>query len=397
MRAIARPGEIGGLALPNRIIRSGTSESMAGPDGAVGAPFAELHRALARGGAALAFTGHLYVEARGRNDPVQAGIHSDAMLPGLRAATDAVHEAGGRVFAQLGHAGSQSVVEGEVPLSPSDVANVMHGRSVRAARPEEIDATLEAYRAAARRAAQAGFDGVHLHGANGYLISQFRSPLTNRRQDEWGGSQEARDRFPLEVIRVLREELPERMPLTMKVGLRDIVDQDGGLDVEASIDGIARFAAAGVDAVEVSSNLMSDYTSGSIRPYIAVDRRRAAGDLLVHRLGKREEPEAYFLPEARALRARLPVPIVLVGGLRRAATMDAILAAGRADFVSLARPLIRQPDLPNRLLAGTPIGDCVSCNICLMHDGRHALRCWRTPRRRLLHHAFLRLTGQLRR
>jgi 2,4-dienoyl-CoA reductase-like NADH-dependent reductase (Old Yellow Enzyme family) len=141
---------------------------------------------------------------------------------------------------------------------------------------------------------------------------------------------------------------------------------------------------------------MSDYVSGSIRPYVAVTPRRAAGDLLLHRLHRTGEPEAYFLPEARALRAELAVPIILVGGLRRASTMARIVATREADFVSLARPLIREPDFANRVLAGKPVADCVSCNICLMHDGHDALRCWRTPRRRLLQHAYLRFTGRLR-
>jgi 2,4-dienoyl-CoA reductase-like NADH-dependent reductase (Old Yellow Enzyme family) len=391
--ALAEPGSIGPVALPNRIIRTGTSESMATPTGESLPSFAALHAALAAGGVGLAFTGHMFVQLRGRYDPVQSGIHSDAMLPGLRAITDAVHERGGRIFAQLGHSGSQSVVPENEPLAPSEVPNVMHGRPVAAASAEEVQGVVDAFRAAARRAVQAGFDGVHVHGANGYLISQFRSPLTNRRTDQWGQDREA---FPLAVIRAVREELTPQMGLTMKVGLRDIVDQPRGLTVEDSVAGIARFVEAGVNAVEVSSNLMSDYVSGSIRSYVAVDRRRAAGDLLFHRLHKDEEPEAYFLPVARALRAQVDVPIILVGGLRRAATMERILREGDADFVSMARPLIREPDLPGKLLAGKPIADCVSCNICLMHDGKHALRCWRLPRRRLFHHAFLRFSGRLK-
>jgi len=391
-----KQGQLGDLLVPNRLIRSGTSESMGRQDGSVGQDFVALHRTLAQGGIGLAFTGHMYVESRGRYDPVQAGIHTDAMIPGLRAATEAVHESGGRIFAQLGHAGSQSVVSGVEPLSPSEVPNVMHGRHVAPASQDEIQETLKAYSAAARRAVSAGFDGIHLHGANGYLISQFRSPLTNRRNDFWGGSAEARENFPLAVISAIRAELPEGMPLTMKIGVRDIVSEPGGLTSEDSIAGIGRLVEGGLDAIEVSSNLMSDYVSGSIRTYVAVDRRRAAEDLLIHRLNKAEEPEAYFLSDAQAVRERLGVKLILVGGMRRATTIERILTDGDADFISMARPLIRQPDFPNRLRAGEPIADCVSCNICLMHDGHSALRCWRTPRRRLLHHAFLRFTGKLK-
>ncbi|MDQ6816735.1 MAG: NADH:flavin oxidoreductase [Actinomycetota bacterium] len=393
--SLVDPGRIGFLELPNRLIRSGTSESMGRPDGTVGEDFADLHRSLARGGVGLAFTGHLYVSPRGRYDPIQVGIHTDATIAGLRAATAAVHREEGRIFAQLGHAGSQSVVTGLCPVAPSDVPNVMHGRHVRGASPEDVEQVVAAFGAAARRAAEAGFDGVHLHGANGYLISQFRSPLTNQREDEWGGA-DGREALPVAIIRTIREALPRHMPLTMKIGVRDIVDAPGGLTQEQSIIGISRLVDAGLDAIEVSSNLMSDYVSGSIRPYVAVDRQRAMEDLLLHRLHKSAEPEAYFLPDAIAVRQEIDIPIILVGGLRRRATIERVLASGQADFVSMARPFIREPDLARRLADGAELPACVSCNICLMHDGHHALRCWRIPRRRLLHHAILRMGGHLR-
>jgi NADH:flavin oxidoreductase / NADH oxidase family len=134
---------------------------------------------------------------------------------------------------------------------------------------------------------------------------------------------------------------------------------------------------------------MSDYVSGSIRPYVAVDGKRAFADLLYHRLlYAHGEDEAYFLEDAKALRPHTELPIILVGGLRRADTMAGIIESGVADFISMARPFIRQPDLASRLLSGQQeIADCVSCNMCLKYDGKAGLRCWRTPRSRLLQHA----------
>lgn len=241
---------------------------------------------------------------------------------------------------------------------------------------------------------EAGFDGVHLHGANGYLISEFRSPLTNRRDDAWGGSQEKRDRFPLEVVKAIRAQVPADKGFTMKAGLADLVNEPGGLAVADAVEGVANFAAAGLDGIEVSSNLMSDYVSASIRPYVAVDRRRALADLLFHRLHKGSEPEAYFLPFADAVRSRVDTSLILVGGLRRRSTIETLLSSGRADFVSMARPFIREPDLVQRLQIGTQSSPgCVSCNICLMHDEHHALRCWRTPRKNLFEHARYRFGG----
>ncbi|MCW2756676.1 MAG: hypothetical protein JWO46_422 [Nocardioidaceae bacterium] len=391
---VFQPTRLGPVQVRNRFVRAGTGESMAIGDGQVGTDYVELHEALARGGVGLAFTGHVFVHPRGRYGDLQAGLHDDRNIAGFRTVTDAVHRQGGRIFAQLAHAGSQSMSFSTRALAPSAVDNVMTGRHVEAASEDEIKEAITAFAQAARRAMEAGFDGVHLHGANGYLISEFRSPLSNRRDDRWGGSQAARDEFPLAVIRAIRTEVPADRGLTMKVGVADLVDEPGGLDPDAGVDGIARFVEAGLDAVEVSSNLMSDYVSASIRPYVAVDRLRALQDLLFHRLHKRAEPEAYFLPFADAVRARVDTRIVLVGGMRRLATIEDAIDSGRADFVSMARPFIREPDLVRRLESGRSTSPaCVSCNICLMHDEHHALRCWRTPRVNLWRHASYRLHG----
>ena len=196
------------------------------------------------------------------------------------------------------------------------------------------------------------------------------------------------------IIRAIRAQLPADKALTMKVGLADLVDEPGGLQVAEAVAGVRSFVAAGLDGVEVSSNLMSDYVSASIRPYVAVTRRRALSDILVHRLHKAPEPEAYFLDYADAVRAATDTKIILVGGIRRTETVNALIGSGRTDFVSMARPFIREPDLVDRLAAGKQSSPaCVSCNICLMHDEHHPLKCWRIPRINLLRHARYRFTG----
>ncbi|MEA2198799.1 MAG: hypothetical protein QOJ25_2850 [Solirubrobacteraceae bacterium] len=391
------PGRIGPVEIRNRIVRSGTSESTGGPHGEVTDDLVALHERLARGGVGLIVTGHMFCHPRGRYERLQTGIDDDARIPGLRRLTAAAHRHGAKIFAQIAHAGSQTIVPGYEPLAPSPIPNVMTGRTVHGASAAELQEAIDAFAGAARRAAEAGFDGVHIHGANGYLISEFRSPITNGRTDEWGGSQENRDRFGAEVVSAVRRALPEHMGLSMKVGFADIVDEPGGLELEQAVEGAGRFVKAGLDAVEVSSNLMSDYERASIRPYVAVDRRRAVEDLLLHRVFGQPEPEAYFLPFARALRASVETTIILVGGLRRTSTMESILAQGEADFVAMARPLIREPDLVRKLEAGwRGRVECVSCNICLMHEDHHSLRCWRVPRRRLLSHAAYRLAGNFK-
>jgi 2,4-dienoyl-CoA reductase-like NADH-dependent reductase (Old Yellow Enzyme family) len=387
------PGRVGPVEVRNRLVRAGTSETMAGPGGEVSDQLVALYEQLAANEVGLIFTGHLYCHPRGKYAVRQTGIHSDELIPGLRRLTGAVHRHGGRIFAQLAHAGSQSRVPANDPLAPSPVPNELTGREVGEASPAEIEEALDAFAAAARRAAEAGFDGIHIHGANGYLISEFSSPLANRRSDEWGGSPEARDRFALEVVRRTREALPRELAVTMKLGLVDATDSGERLTLDESVRRAARLVPAGLDAVEVSCNVMRLPTD-SARQYVAVDRRRALRDLLLHRVFASPEPEAYFAPWAGRLREEVQTTVVLVGGLRRTETMEEVIRSGRADFVALARPFIREPDLARRLAEGrTGQVDCTSCNLCLMHEGQHSLRCWRVPRRRLAQHAAFRLSG----
>lgn len=388
-------GRLGPLRTRNRLIRAGTSETMAGPGGEVTDALVALYGRLAQAGVGTIFTGHLYCHERGKYARRQAGIQHDRLIGGLRRLVEAVHGAGGLVLAQIAHAGSQSRVPDVKPLAPSAVPNALTGRPVPAASEDEIAEAVQAFAAGTRRAIEAGFDGVHIHAANGYLISEFLSPLTNRRDDGWGGDAESRARFAGEVIRAARAAVPPERALTVKLGMVDA--PAGGLGLEQSIP-LARGAVeAGADAIEVSCGVMVRI-GDSAREYVAIDRRRAIADLLVHRVLSTGAAEAYFMPWARALRAQVETTVVAVGGMRRTETMSALLEAGDADFISMARPYIREPDLAAQLARGrTGRVDCTSCNLCLRHEGHHSLRCWRTPRRRLLQHAVYRVAGGFRR
>jgi 2,4-dienoyl-CoA reductase-like NADH-dependent reductase (Old Yellow Enzyme family) len=392
MDPLLTPGRIGSLETRTRLVRAGTSETMGTDWGGATDTLVALYAALARSGLGLILTGHLYCHPRGQYARRQTGIWSDEHIPGLRRLTDAVHRHGVPILAQISHAGSQSRIRDNEPLAPSPVPNVLTGRDVAEATEAELEAAIEAYADGARRAMEAGFDGVHIHGANGYLISELSSPVTNRRSDRWGGSAEARDRFVRAVVRAVRGAIGEQAPLTVKLGMVDAVP--GGLDLDESVPRARALVADGADALEVSVNIMERATD-SARQYVAVDSRRAAEDLLVHRLGRKPESEAYFVPWARRVRAVVDVPLIVAGGMRTTETMRDVLTSGVADFVAMARPLIREPDLAAQIEAGrTGQVNCTSCNICLMHEGHHTLRCWRTPRHRLLAHAALRLAGK---
>jgi 2,4-dienoyl-CoA reductase-like NADH-dependent reductase (Old Yellow Enzyme family) len=389
-----QPGRIGSVDIANRIVRAGTSETAAGDAGEITDNLVDIYEALARNRVGLILTGHMFCHPRGRYATRQVGIHEDGMVPGLTRLVEAVHRHGGKVFAQLAHAGSQSRVADNRPLAPSPVPNALTGRMVDAASQGEIDEAIAAFAAGARRAVQAGFDGVHIHGANGYLVSEFSSPLTNKRTDRWGGSPERRDTFLKEVLGAVRKAIPADVAVTVKLGLQDAVP--GGMQLDEGVRRGEILAAGGADAIEVSCNAMR-LPSDSAKEYVAVGPARAFGDLLLHRLLSAPHPEAYFLEPARELRRRVSTPIILVGGMRSPATMEGVLERGEADFIAMARPFIREPDLVVRLADGRrgPVA-CTSCNLCLMHESHHSLRCWRVPRRRLWEHAVYRLGGGFR-
>src|SRR5437867_6053246 len=392
--ALFRPGRIGAVETTNRIVRAGTSETASDDGGEITDELIEIYENLARNRVGMILSGHMFCHPRGRYATRQTGIHRDATVPRLTPLTAAVHRHGGKVFAQLAHAGSQSRVPENRPLAPSPVPNALTGRMVEAATAVEIAEVIEAFAGGARRALRAGFDGVHIHAANGYLISEFSSALTNRREDEWGGTARARDRFVLEVLKAVRREVPAGMAVTVKLGLQDAVP--GGMALDEGVRRGEAVAAARAGALEGSCNAMR-LPRDSAKEYVAVGPGRALRDLLLHRLLSAPHPEAYFLPAARELRKRTRVPIILVGGMRLPTTMETILERGDADFVALARPFIREPDLVVKLAEGRrgPVA-CTSCNLCLMHESHHSLRCWPIPRRRLMEHDLYRLRGGLR-
>ena len=379
-----QPGRIGSLTLPNRLVRGATSETMASASGVVYDSFVELYRRLAEGGAGLLLTGHMYVDPRGQASANQTGIHDDKVIPGLKQATEAVHEAGGRIFAQIGHCGSQTMMSRITPVAPSPVPNAMYTIQPEELTAEEIRGLVHAFGDAARRAAEANFDGIHIHGGNGYLISEFCSPHANTRDDDWGGDAERRSRFMVEAYDAVRAAVGPEFPVTARLSVEDSVE--GGLQQEESLLRARVLADRGINGFETTYGVMRSYFE-NIRPYVAVGRAQAWRNLLVQRARQPAGAEAYYRPFARSVKEASGLPIILVGGVRTTQTMTDILESGDADFLALARPFIREPDLVRKLEAGRTGGvECVSCNMCLAHDGFDPLQCWRdNPRNVAVH------------
>lgn len=349
--------DIGTLALPNRLVRSATAERMADADGVPKPGLKELYRELAWGGVGLIITGHMYVHPSGKAHPEMTGIYADEMVPDLADLADAVHQEGGRAVVQINHGGMQCSRE-TVPetIAPSAVAASFLKQSPREMTPDEIALLIEAYGQAARRAKEAGFDGVQIHGAHGYLIGQFLSPFVNRRTDEWGGDLEGRMRFLRAVCRAVRGQVGPNYPLLIKLGMVDGVE--GGLTAAETVQVVAALEEMGLDGVEISGGI-------------------DGGSDLNTRTGIRSEAdEAYFRPLAQQARPATPLPTVLVGGLRSRQVMEEVLRSGDADFVSLCRPLICEPDLPNRLREGVQErSSCISANRCWPDEMEEGIAC----------------------
>ncbi len=355
--------------------------------------FVRLHEDLAKGEVGLQITGHAYVSPEGKYCEGQLALDNDACAPGLIELTSRVHKLNGVIFVELSHCGSQSLLPNTRLVAPSQVINPEKHRKPAELSDDEIWKIVDAFGDAARRGIEAGFDGIHLHGGHGYLISEFSSPYSNRRVDYWGGNSEKRSHFISEIYRSIRKNVGSDVPVCAKFGLED-QGITGGLALEEGLARAAQLEAMGLDCFEVSCGLMSH--TESARTYVGVDSKRAVGDFLFHRIGKKPEREAYFLKYAESLRRRVRTPLMLVGGIRKTETMVRIISENKADFISMARPFIREPDLVRQIRNGrTGMVDCTSCNICLMHEGKAPIRCWRKNPVWLASHAVQRVMGRV--
>ena len=343
MASVFEPMKIGGLELVNRFARSATWDAAADDSGVVTEASLALYRELGRGRIGLIFSGFAYVSRIQKAAIQQYGIHDDAMIPRLRRMVDAARVDGSKIAVQIGGSGIQLGLlppwEGEMHVAVSTRPEVE--RPHREMTDGEIEATIEDFVAAAVRGREAGFDAVQFHGAHGYLMSQFQSPLSNRRGDRWGGSPENRRRFHLEVVRRTRQAIGDDFPLMIKYGVKDASDR--GLSLEEGIETARQIVAAGLDAIEVSTGI------GDVVPTVPK--------------GGEVTPYREF---AVAVGRVVDVPVMTVAGIRRLATAEDIVASGDADMVALCRPLIREPGLVARWQDGeTAPGTCISCNRCL--------------------------------
>jgi len=352
------PYRIGRLELRNRFVRSATWDGAADDSGAVTDESVALHREVGQGGVGLIMGGHAYVSEIGQTDPNQYGVHTDDMIPGLRRMAQAAQQGGAKIALQINHTGGYTNYLADdvtrIAVSRTDKIDTPH----RELTDEEIETIISDFASAAVRVREAGFDAVQLHGAHCYLMSQFLSPLYNKRTDRWGGSAENRRRFHLEVIRRVRQAVGTDFPILIKFGVQD--DDEGGLSLSEGVAAAQKMAEEGIAAIEVSTGMSAENTF--VRP------------------AKKGAPEqAYFRELAAAVKRAVTVPVMAVGGIRSLKMARSIVDSGDADLISMCRPFIHEPGLVARWQRGEgdPVNACISCKRCLrVPEKGKPIKCW---------------------
>lgn len=325
-----------GVRLPNRIAKAALSEALGDDDNSPDDRLVTLYRRWAEGGYGLLITGNIMVDRDHLGEPGNVVIDDDRALAQLTSWTKAAHDGGAAIFAQLNHPGRQSnlLAIGHTPVAPSPVALALPGATTpRELTDPEIEDVIDRFATAAAVCEEAGFDGVELHAAHGYLITQFLSPLTNLRTDAWGGTSERRMRFLIEVVRRVRSRVSPGFAVAVKLNSADF--QRGGFSEDDSRAVVAALAGEAVDLIEVSGG---SYEAPAMGGSAAASTR---------------EREAYFLDYARSVRREAgSVPIAVTGGFRNRAAMDEALAVGDCDLVGIARPTVTTTDAAAQLLDG---------------------------------------------
>lgn len=371
---VFNPAKLGPLTLRNRVIKAATFEART-PDALVTDDLIEYHRLPAAGGVAMTTVAYCAVSPGGRTGGNQIWMRPHA-VPGLRRLTEAIHAEGAAISAQIGHAGPVADARSNqaTALAPVRFSNPIAMRFAQKATREDIDDVLAAHAHAARLAVDAGFDAVEIHLGHNYLASAFLSPLLNRRDDEFGGSLQNRAKVARGLVMAVRRAVRQQVAVTAKLNMTDGIR--GGITVDEALT-TARWLQddGGLDAIELTagSSLVNPMYlfrgDAPVKEFAAAFKPPLRWGIRMtgHRFF-REYPyrDAYLLREARLFRAELTIPLILLGGITNRTTMDLAMAEG-FEFVAMARALLAEPDLVNRIAAeGSQVRSaCTHCNQCM--------------------------------
>jgi len=341
------------LELSNRFVRSATMDTLS-DQGKVTDDLLALYRELAEGEIGLIISGGIYVRKDGQIVPGELAADTDETIPSLRRLTDTVHEFGGKIAAQLLHAGwaAHPGLTGFQPVAPSSTVHPFTKVESRELSGDEIYELIESFVKAAQRAIEAGFDAVQLHSAHGRLPCTFLSPAANRREDEWGGSPDNRARFLRQICQGIRNIAGPDYPILVKLGLKDY--HPAGKSLAEGIAAARALESDGVDNIEVSEGFEAE----------------------LHYHIRQDEMSPYYIEECRKTRQALNIPLIQVGGMRELKDMQAVLDEGIADAISMCRPFIMDPHIVRKFREGLTNGsDCTSCNDCFKFQQGERFQC----------------------
>ncbi|WP_116365480.1 NADH:flavin oxidoreductase [Parahaliea mediterranea] len=397
-RLLTQPIRIGGVEIAGRFVKAAYTETMCTEDGFVTDQLIQHYEELARGGTPLLITGATYFNKYSQAMKRGLALDHDDKIPGLQRLTRTVQQYGSKIFVQLYHVGRQAA-PGNVGRTDAQAPSARYEFTVgcmpRAMTIEEIHDCVYQFGLAAARAKQAGFDGIELHAAHGYLISSFLTPHTNRRTDQYGGSFENRLRFLVEVYRAMREQVGRDFPIVIKLNGHDDLPLRKGLNTEDCVRIALRMQKEGIDGVEVScghyeSGITSDrgnwkgffrtmVTYGAAKDWPASHRAviRLLSPLLswfYNRISGFRP--AFNLSYAQAFKQALDIPVICVGGFAEVALIDEALESGGCDLVAAARPVIADPHLFNHLKAGVRGPQCDFCQGCFARAGAMPADCY---------------------
>ena len=359
MSILFTPFKLGNLEIKNRFVRSATTSYWSEDDGILTDPILEYYDKLSKGNIGLIIKGHSFVSEKGKAHEKQSGLSSEIHLARMKELVELVHRNGSKIIAQINHGGYTSINE--------KVTASFYKRDERQAREltlEEIKQIILDFGKAAKRAVEAGFDGVQIHAAHGYLISQFLSDRVNKREDEYGGNLEKRMKILLDVYEEIRKQLGEKAIICIKINTDDF-SPEGGLSVDDTIIVLEKLKKLGLTFAELSGGGAEQDRS------IRETRGRSAEDSGFH--------EATWGGHAQKIRLAVPgLPLSLVSGIRTKQTMEALLENNIVDLISMSKPFINEPDFVNLLEKGQDKASCIDCFKCISRTNfaKTMLRCF---------------------
>lgn len=382
---------IAGVPLKNRIIRSATHEGMGNAQGHPMPELTGLYKKLANGGVGAIITGYVSIQKNGKTFPNMRMFEDDSYIGEYRDINTAMSELGTPLFIQLAHGGGQtaSFITGEKAASPSPYNSLFYMRRSRQLQDNEIEEIITNFVKAIERAKKSGFSGVQLHAAHGYLLNEFLSHAANKREDKWGGPLENRFRIIAEIMEKARQKVGN-YPILVKFSAHD--GDKGGMRIDESIKIAELFQKAGCDALEVSCGGINDGLNSVRTPTIPTEAFiemvpwnqslptmvKAIFKLTLPPLVKMYTPlHNYNVEAATEIKKHVDIPVIVVGGIRKLTDAEDIIEKKKADFVSMCRPLIIEPDLVNKFKSGKQVeSHCIDCGYCMAGATGRPLRCY---------------------